>query len=138
MRSLLFTGAALGMFTVSNGSGAEPINIPLRTWIAIPAPEYGAGACPHGECKHIRVTQNPVNGRLYFAGGDYFPGSCPAGASCLGSQNNEMWSYDVASNNWRLETSYCLPPGNVQPNGFDEVGFPFDTRRNMFWMVPGF
>ena len=88
-------------------SRAAPIDIPLRTWIAVPTPEDNpagpdtsfldgyrgpAGACPNGECKHVRVAHNPDNGRIYFNGGDYDPGS----------GTNQMWSYSIADGDWIL------------------------------------
>lgn len=109
------------------------LNIPSNTWVGVPSAATFQGACPNGECKHIRVLHNSLDGRTYWLGGDYtsedgFPQS----------GTNEMWSYSIAANNWRQEVDYCNPPGFVQPSHPDEVGFAHDTKRNKFWMYPGF
>jgi len=80
----------------------------------------------------MRLAHNPVNGRLYFLGGDY---SGPQGQE---SGRNELYSYSIADNDWKLEYPYCGPPGDVQPGHPDEVGWTYDTKRNVFWMIPGF
>jgi hypothetical protein len=117
------------------------LNIPLRTWVAIPAPLTNnlgpdggpAGACPSGVCKHIRLAHNPVNGRIYFNGGDYY-----VGPGRPDSGTNHMWSYSIRNRDWIMETPYCESAGRVQPSHPDETGFAYDSKRNLFWMHPGF
>jgi hypothetical protein len=123
----------LGTLAVCARAGAAPIDIPANTWVAVPAAPYGQAACPQGECKHVRVAFNSLDGRTYWLGGDYQ--SHPQYAQ---SGSNQMWSYSIADNNWRLETPYCVTSGLVQPSRPDEVGFAIDTRRNQIWMYPGF
>lgn len=127
---VLFVFGALSMCA---SAGAVPIDIPVNTWVAVTAAPDGQGACPEGNCKHIRVAHNPVDGRTYWLGGDYFSES-----QYTQSGNNQVWSYSIHDNNWRLETAYCLPSGFVQPSHPDEVGFAVDSRRNQLWMYPGF
>lgn len=108
------------------------IEIPLKTWIAKKLAKRGEGPCPGGGCKHMRLTHNPDNGRIYFLGGDY---SGPIG---MQSGRNELYSYSIAEDHWRLEFPYCGPAGSVQPSHPDEVGWVYDTKRKIFWMVPGY
>jgi len=106
-------------------------NLPVRTWIARPLPARGQGPCPTG-CKHMRLAHNPLDGRVYFLGGDY---SGPGG---IDSGRDELYSYSVGGGDWRLDYPYCGSAEEVQPAGPDEVGWVFDARRNRFWMTPGF
>ncbi|HET7904445.1 MAG TPA: hypothetical protein VFM17_07785 [Candidatus Eisenbacteria bacterium] len=110
---------------------AAPLDIPVNTWVRRPRPASGQGPCP-GQCKHVRMAFNPSDGRIYFCGGDY------GGAPYIDSGRQEVWSYGVADSSWRLEHPYCGPAGATQPSHPDEVGWVYDTRRNKFWMVPGY
>ncbi|MBI1892595.1 MAG: hypothetical protein HYS14_00550 [Candidatus Rokubacteria bacterium] len=107
------------------------IAIPTRTWVARPLPGIGQGPAPTGS-KHMRLVHNPVNGRLYLLGGDY------SGLEGYDSGRNEVYSYSVAVDTWALEYPYCGPPGSVQPSHPDEVGWAWDSTRNIFWMTPGY
>jgi hypothetical protein len=110
--------------------------IPANTWVAVPLPLSSAthgSACDDGLCKHLRLTYNTLDGRIYILGGDHNNGD---GFPQSGS--NEMWSYSARTYDWRIETPYCLPAGQLQPANPDEVGFAFDSRRNQFWMYPGY
>ena len=129
-RRLVFAIATAAL--LASGAEAAPMDLPLRTWVAIPAARTVGGepqgACTDGGCKHTRITFNPGNNRTYWLGGDYGPHSGV----------NYLWSYSVRDNSWRLETPMCVPPGQVQPSGPDEIGFAYDRRRDLFWMIPGF
>lgn len=109
--------------------GASAIEIPLNTWVARALP--GRGKAPYSG-KHMRLTYNPTDGRIYFLGGDY---GGPGGPQ---SGRNEVYSYSVKDNDWRQEWPYCGPAGSVQPSHPDQVGWVYDTTRNIFWMLPGF
>jgi hypothetical protein len=112
----------------------EPIVIPEKVWIVLPLPTEGKGIARMD--KHVSLAFSPLNNRVYFTGGDY-----------LGqSYRQETWSLDVAdrlrdrnnvSAGWRLEYPYCGPQGSPQPKGPDHVGWTWDSRRNIFWLVPG-
>ncbi len=104
-------------------------HIPLKTWVARRLPGYGKGPTAG---KHMRLAHNPVNGRIYFLGGDY---SGPMGYD---SGRNEVYSYSIADDTWRQEHPYCGPSGSVQPSHPDEVGWAWDSSRKIFWMVPGY
>jgi hypothetical protein len=108
---------------------ARVLEIPVNTWIARRLP--GVGKAPTGG-KHQRAAFNHLNGRIYFLGGDWL------GPFGLASGRNELYSYAVADDTWVLEHPYCGPPGSVQPSHPDEVGWVYDTRRNVFWMLPGY
>lgn len=122
----------LGLPLLSDAALAQQASIPLKTWVARPAPKIDQGPCPDGNCKHMRLAHNPLNGRIYFLGGDY------AGIIGYDSGRNEVYSYSIGQGNWILEQPYCTPPGSVQPSHPDEVGWVFDSKRNLFWMLPGY
>ena len=85
--------------------------------------------------KHVTLAFSPLNNRIYFTGGDYLSQS----------YRQETWSLDVAERlassdpaaGWRLEYPYCGPTGAPQPKGPDHVGWTWDSKRAVFWMVPG-
>ena len=68
-------------------------------------------------------------------GGDH-GGTSGAGGSQNGRQ--EMYTYDVTTEDWREVNAHCRPDQGPQPMGPDETGFPYDSTRNVFWHVPGF
>jgi len=127
-RLLLVPGLALALVVQAE---AAPIDLPIKTWVKRRLPLAGQGPCPYG-CKHMRLAVNPVNGRIYFEGGDY------STIDFYDSGRNETYSYSIQDDTWRLEYPYCGPAGQYQPMHPDEVGWAFDTQRNIFWMVPGY
>lgn len=127
-RALALTGLLLFPAT----SYAVPISLPLKTFVARDLPVTGSGPCPAG-CKHVRLTHNPDNGRIYFEGGDY------GGTNDYPeSGRQEMYSYSIADDSWILEQPYCVPSGQYQPANPDEVTWAWDSQRHIFWMVPGY
>jgi hypothetical protein len=133
--------ALAGFMWMPGASGAGPgeqIPVPIRQWVALTMPEVGHG--PAGEMKHITAAVNPTNGRIYISGGDF------VGHQFQQSYRQETWSLslaerwaDAASRNvgWRLEYPYCGPPDGVQPKHPDFIGWTWDSKRSVFWMVPG-
>lgn len=116
---------------------AGPIHVPLRQWIALKMPPQGA--IP-GVSKHVTGAFNPDDGRIYFTGGDY------GGPVYLDSYRQETYSLSLAARwadkanphaGWRLEYPYCGPAGQVQPQSPDFVGWIWDSKRHVFWFVPG-
>jgi hypothetical protein len=120
--------------------------IPERTWVFLPlCPRGGASDRSNptpakcvgsdGDVKHITGAIHPETGRIYYVGGDYFGRS----------YRQEVWSLDLLERfgaadpaaGWRLEYPYCGPPGTRQPQGTDFVGWTWDTKRKVFWLVPG-
>lgn len=106
-------------------------NIPNRTWVARAyktpnTPGYGGGS------KHLRLEQNLDNGRIYICGGDWT--SSPGD----GSFQNGLYSYSIPEDEMRVEYPYCGLPGEIMPGRPDEVGWIWDTKRKLFWMLPGF
>ncbi|WP_440997111.1 hypothetical protein [Arhodomonas sp. SL1] len=93
-------------------------------------PARGNGPCSN-ECKHGRIAENPMNGRLYWLGGDY--GGPGHGASA----RQEMYSLDPRDGTWREEYPYCAPAGATNFYGPDQIGWVWDSRREQFWALPG-
>lgn len=130
---LVFFLAVVAM--IDTAASETQIDIPLRTWIARPLPTgRGEAPCAISGCKHIRLAHNPVDGRIYFLGGDY------VGTPIVDSESgrNEIYAYSIAQDKWTLEHPYCAASGEVQAGRPDEVGWAYDTSRNMFWMAPGY
>jgi hypothetical protein len=121
------------------GAAAALIDLPLRTFVALELPRPGVGI-PGTGMKHVTWAHNPRNNRLYAVGGDY------SGTSFEDSYRQETWSLSLTERwrnrdnpaaGWQLEYPYCGPPGRVQPKHPDFVGWIWDDRRSLFWMVPG-
>ena len=111
---------------------STPLDIPQRTWIARkPAPRSIAYS---SKGKHGRVISNPVDGKLYLFSGD---GGGERKYS-VNSGRQEMATYDIRTDTWEKIQAYCRKDRGLQPMGPDEVGFAFDTKRNVFWHNPGF
>jgi hypothetical protein len=117
---------------------SDQIPLPMKQWVALEMPQVGKG--PSANIKHLTAAVNPENGRIYMVGGDY------AGLRFENSYRQEVWSLSVAERwtnradrnaGWQLEYPYCGPPGAVQPKHPDFVGWLWDVRRRVFWMVPG-
>jgi hypothetical protein len=118
---------------------APQIDIKPGVWHALAAPEPGKG--PSGPIKHLTPAYHPPSGRIYFTGGDY-----RGRVIDLQSYRQETWSLSIAERwaarasqnaGWRLEYPYCGPPDQVQPKHPDSVGWSWDSKRSVFWMVPG-
>jgi hypothetical protein len=123
----------------ASGEGArERIPMAARQWIALAMPEIGKG--PAGGIKHVTANVNPSNGRIYLIGGDY------NGSQFEQSYRQETWSVSLLERwaggtarnaGWRLEHPYCGSSDGVQPKHPDFVGWTWDAKRSLFWMVPG-
>ncbi|MDO8471198.1 MAG: Ig-like domain-containing protein [bacterium] len=124
----------------SSGSPGQ-IKIPLNQWVALRAPyPYSTQGIPSAN-KHVTGAYHPPSGRIYFEGGDY------AGKhGSTQSYRQETWSLSIAErfadkNNpaagWRLEYPYCGPVDQIQPKHPDFVGWVWDQKRGLFYMVPG-
>ncbi len=126
--------------TTGTGSG---ITIPPRTFVALVPPAAAAciGVDPEFGLKHLSWGVHP-SGRLYALGGDYRDCANPqtqsyqqAGHSL--SLAERLAAGATAASGWRQEWPYCPPAGALQPKHPDFVGFPWDSKRGIFWLVPG-
>jgi len=81
----------------------------------------------------MRLALNPLNKRINFLGGDW---TAPEASTQNG--NMKMYSYSIFENTWQLEQEYCRADKGLQPGGPDEVGWTYDTKRGVFWNIPGF
>ena len=127
--------AACSLVALAHGSPpGAPISVPEKQWIPLLLPPEGKGLARM--CKHVTPAFSPLTNRIYFTGGDYVGQS----------YRQETWSLDIAERwqdrpnpaaGWRLEYPYCGPTGAPQPKGPDFVGWTWDLKRNVFWMVPG-
>jgi hypothetical protein len=118
------------------------IDIPLKQWVALAAPPAESGkGIPSGN-KHVNAAYHPPSARIYFTGGDYAGG----GGFPTDSYRQETWSLSIAERfgnvsdpaaGWRLEYPYCGPPEQIQPKHPDYVGWVWDPKRSLFYLVPG-
>ncbi|MBS3053635.1 MAG: hypothetical protein J4469_03970, partial [Candidatus Aenigmarchaeota archaeon] len=125
--------------TVSNSVDSTPgqIDIPTGVFMAVQLPYRGQGI---GYNKHVTLAWNPLDGRLYSVGGDF------GGLAHEQSYRQDMFSLSIKDKwddktnpaaGWRLEQPYCRTDGTIQPKHPDFVGWTWDNKRNVFWMVPG-
>jgi hypothetical protein len=114
--------------------------------VALPAPPNWSTQGLPSTFKHVTPSYHPPSGRIYFTGGDY-AGTVSGDAGTVQSYRQETWSLSISERfaggtgnigaGWRLEYPYCGSPGQVQPKHPDYVGFPWDDKRGVFYMVPG-
>ncbi len=145
LQSLILSAAVLMLTTVardapgnSAAAAGTPIDIPSGVFIALERPDWGRG--PARETKHSTYAHNPIDGRLYQMGGDF--GGTVGGSS----YRQDMYSVSIAERwasrndrnaGWRQEYPYCGPEGGRQPKSPDYVGWTWDSKRRVFWSVPG-
>jgi hypothetical protein len=93
-------------------------------------PPIKSGLSPHNTAKHMRMTELG-NRRLYIVAGDWgaSDGRVPSG-------RQEIHSYDMFTDTWRLEAPYCSPDGKY-PFHPDEVGQVWDPKRGVMWLGLG-
>ena len=137
LAGILLAGAAM-----TSGQTPRPAGLagfPTNTFVALELPARGQGIPGEG-MKHVTWAHNPLDHRLYATGGDY------AGEMFEQSYRQATWSLSlverwehrsVPAAGWRLEYPYCGPQDQVQPKHPDFVGWAWDGRRRLFWMVPG-
>jgi hypothetical protein len=53
------------------------------------------------------------------------------------SGRQELYSYNLEHDDWRLEHPYCPASGEIVPFHPDQVGWVWDSKRRIFWMLPG-
>jgi Kelch motif protein len=117
-----------------SGSGSiGGLNIPLRTWVARSFPTIqnspgGASVGSNGS-KHLRFATSFTTGLVYELGGDY----SATVTSWLG-----LWSYDMVRDQWQLAYPWCGNPGEAMLGSRDELGWVWDSKRSLFWALPGF
>ena len=116
-------------YTAFTSGGGGTGDIQAGQWIARPPADQQVNHEPTG--KHGRMEFDPVTNRIIAATGDGSIGNDDSG-------NQEMFSYDVATDTWTQIQDYCRLDGISQPQGPDEGGFVFDENRNVMWWVPGF
>ena len=91
-----------------------------------------------GGTKHVRLSVNADNGLIYALGGDHGGSGYTTGAASQDSGRNEIHTYDMVNHVSALIQKYCRADNTLQPQRPDEVGFPYDTKRKVFWHMPGF
>ena len=127
----------------TSGSGdpppASPRAIAPGTWTPVAMDRPGFYASWHIGGKHGRCAFNSASGWIFCMGGDWYSYNDPAQQ---GDGNNEIWGYNVATDQWRKEyppgDSPCAPAGDIVPPQPDESTWVYDSRRNVFHLMPGF
>lgn len=134
----LVLGVAAGANpAVADRHGDEFAQVPLDIRIEARRPP----GCHEGPCigmKHGRLAVNPQDGLIYWHGGDFgYKG--PPGSDYphfLNSARQEIFSYDIRTDEWRLVMPYCTPD-NFTFGHPDQHGWVWDSRRDQFWALPG-
>jgi hypothetical protein len=131
--------SAAGASDGGDPSPASPRVIAGGTWMPIAMDRPGFYASWQIGGKHGRCAFNSASGWIYCMGGDWYSFNDPAEQ---GDGNNEIWAYNVATNEWRKEyppgDSPCAPAGDIVPPQPDESTWVYDSRRNVFHLMPGF
>jgi hypothetical protein len=122
-----FVGASL--LAASLPAWAKPAEQAPGTWSVRRFPANGKGL--FHPLKHVRCAVHPENQRIYFCGGDF------AGPVYMQSGRQEIYSYDIEQDGWQAEHAYCPAPGETVPYHPDQVGWVWDAKRKLFWMLPG-
>jgi hypothetical protein len=128
-RQLLGGLAAAASLSRISSAAAIPELPKSRQWAVRTLPAPGRGLTH--PLKHVRCAVHPENQRIYFCGGD-FPGP-----GYMQSGRQELYSYSIERDDWRMEHPYCAPPGEIVPFHPDQVGWVWDSKRKVFWMLPG-
>lgn len=112
-------------------------------WTAHPNPGTSGGAIlsPITEgAKHGSLEWCPPKHRLMYFGGDASgkTGNPLAPADNNNNYRNEVWSLDVSTKpTWDLEQAYCTGQPGHRPHRPDWCGWPWDSKRKVFWYWPG-
>ncbi|BAW80553.1 hypothetical conserved protein [Candidatus Nitrosoglobus terrae] len=125
----------------SSGAPAQIISGEIKV-TAVPQalPPLKSSLSPYGAAKHMRLTELG-DGKLYvvagdWGGGDYTP--FPFGDSVVAQDGRQdLHSYDVLANTWKIEAHYCGNSTGNYPRHPDEVGQLWDTKRQRMWLGPG-
>ena len=122
----VFLGRRRAAATGSSPPRASARDLPPRTWVPVPLSPSGGF---HGGGKHARLAFRTANGRIYLAGGD-------RDGSDAGQGN--VWSYGLDDGQWVKEYPSCGPAGEVAPAQPDDVTWVYDSKRDRFYMMPGY
>ncbi|OYV27918.1 MAG: hypothetical protein B7W98_00735 [Parcubacteria group bacterium 20-58-5] len=122
-------------------TGATLATLPTGQWYAIETPSKGNGPYygdnTYDGLKHVSIALCPTDGRLYFEAGDYAsPGNIESyqqGTYSLSLPDRLAGTSRDAG--WREEYPYC--GSGIQPKHPDTVGWVWDSKRNVFILVPG-
>jgi len=116
-----------------------PLAVPANWWVPVPMNRPGFYASWHIGGKHGRCAFSDRDQRIYCMGGDWYSYNDPAQQA---DGNNEIWSYGVATNDWRKEyppgNTPCAPEGDVVPPQPDESTWVYDSTRKVFHLMPGY
>ena len=114
-------------------TGTGYLDIPVNTWVPRRLQRDRTKAPSGG--KHIRWAHNPDDGLIYKQGGDH---AGTPGLRVPQSSRNEMYTYNILTDTWTMIQPYCRTDGTAQPGGSDEHGWSWDSKRKVFWLVPGY
>lgn len=114
------------------------INIPTRTWVPIPAPQFDQGPYPTPEGgKHSRLLYDSLRQRMVLTGGDYnstFSQDTSTAGPVIWALNLNLYP----NTTWTKVKPYCVPNGEVVPNAIDNVGWTYDSNRDRYIVAGGF
>jgi hypothetical protein len=128
-RGLLLSGVGGGAAIVSGAANAA-LDIPPNTWVRRTGPVSPLG--PTGPNKHVKMTYNSKDKKVYLIGGDYNINGIENGAS-----HEMVYRYDVAADTWENVLSYTNSARQGYPEGRCAPGWAYDSKRDVMWFGMG-
>jgi len=128
--SLGLCSYGLGLLLTSAGTAQAAVDVPANTWVRKAGPTTPLG--PSGPNKHIKMTYNSGDRKVYVTGGDYNISGIENGAS-----HEMVYRYDVATNTWENVLSYASSAKQGNPEGRCAPGWTYDSKRDVMWFGMG-
>jgi len=125
-----FFGTSAAGLMAGAAAQQSRLDIPVNTWIRRTSPPYPLA--PSGPNKHIKMTYNSLDRKVYLVGGDYNIADSANGAS-----HEMVYRYDVATNTWENVLSYANSAVPGYPEGRCAPGWTYDSKRNVMWLGMG-
>jgi len=122
--------AAATSAVLAPGAARAAVNIPINTWVRRPGPSSALG--PTGANKHIKMTYNSTDHKVYLIGGDYTVPGITNGAS-----QEMIYRYDAATDIWENMLSYANSGVAGYPEGRCAPGWCYDSKRDVMWFGMG-
>jgi hypothetical protein len=120
---------------------ASPVSVTIGKFNMLDIPtDPNVGFPSSGNYKHGNIKTNPLTGRVHFMAGDHSTGGIPS------DYRQVQYSCDLQARiaagtpnaGWAREHTDCPVDGTETiPKHPDHVGFSWDGRRGIFWMMPG-
>ena len=110
----------------------EVVKLSDQTFVSRKLPGRDLSPFPSGSgSKHVRLLYDGKRQRIVTLGGDF-------GTTFANDSENPMsFSYDVISNAWSVESTYCHVAGQITPGMPDELPWGYDAKRDRYVALGG-